>query len=66
MGKAANQDYYWLLVTQDKYRLPIVVADSLEELSNMIGISRRSISHAMSKTKIRGGQCKYEKVRKEA
>lgn len=38
-----------MMVTKDKYRLPIVVADSLEEMSAITGKSRKHISSYVSK-----------------
>lgn len=39
----------WLAVTCDKYELPVAVAETLSELSRMLGISASSICHSMSR-----------------
>lgn len=44
-----NRDEVWMKVTRDKFQLPIAVADSIRELSQITGHSedtiRSSISH---------------------
>ena len=37
------QQYIWLAVTADKYEHPIAVADTAEELSKMLGVTRTSV-----------------------
>jgi len=43
--------YLWLKVTEDKYELPMVVADSLTELSEILGVSTHSISSSLLRHK---------------
>jgi predicted DNA-binding transcriptional regulator AlpA len=38
-------------VTNDKYELPLVVADSVQELADILGVSRNSIYSSMSHVK---------------
>lgn len=40
--------YYWLIVTHDKYELPLVVADSIQELARYDGVSVNTIYSAIS------------------
>ncbi|MFI3171421.1 MAG: hypothetical protein R3Y58_03480 [Eubacteriales bacterium] len=41
--------YYYMTVTPDEYELPIAVAESVTELSEILGISCNSISTALSR-----------------
>lgn len=41
----------WMKVTNDKYELPLVVADSVQELADILGVSRNSIYSSMSHVK---------------
>lgn len=52
----------YMQVTQDKYELPVAVADSIAELSKMTGKSATTISSTMYYDRKNGRQCKYVKV----
>lgn len=39
----------YMKVTSDKYELPVAVADTVIELSNMIGLNKRSLESIFSK-----------------
>ena len=41
-------DFYYMLITKDKYELPLVVADSAEELAAAIGVTKDYIYCATS------------------
>lgn len=41
----------YLVVTPDKYELPVAVADSLDELANMTGIPKSNISYAICRNR---------------
>lgn len=43
--------YVYVAYSKDKYKLPVVVADSLGELSRKIGIDTNTISAAISHAK---------------
>ena len=54
----------WMMVTLDEYELPLLVADTAEELAVMAGVKVGAIHSAMSKHKHGKTQrCKYKKVR---
>jgi len=53
----------WLKVTQDKYELPVAVADSSEELARMCGVTASSIHSSMSHAKDGTRKTPYRKVR---
>ena len=50
----------YLAVTRDKYRLPVAVADSLDELARMTGAKKYTIASAISR-----GYGIYERVEVE-
>ena len=52
----------YMVVTNDPYELPIAIADTIEELSKMIGVKPNAISSAMSKAKKKGFKSIYKKV----
>lgn len=40
--------YVWMQVTEDKYSLPIVIADTSEELARKCGVKLNTIHHYIS------------------
>lgn len=52
----------WLYVTNDKYELPLVVADSLPLLARKLGIKPNTIYTALNRGKNLGYRCRYVKV----
>lgn len=54
--------YYWLVVTQDKYELPLVVAESVQELAEHERVSVNTIYSAISHYE--HGRYKYTKYRR--
>ena len=52
----------YMMVTTDKYELPLAVADSIKELATMDGKSVGAISSAMYYAKKMGTKCRYVKV----
>lgn len=56
------QEVIWLAVTPDKYELPVAVADTAEELGNMLGKTANAIYSSMSNSKKRGYKSPYVKV----
>lgn len=55
----------WLEVTQDKYELPLAVADTCNELAIMCNVSRFTIYACVSRAKNKGYKSKYIKVEVE-
>lgn len=55
----------WLMVSDDGYELPMVVADSAGELARMLGITEATIYHQISNARKHGYFCRYVKVRVE-
>lgn len=52
----------YMKVTDDVYELPLAVADSIVELSEMLGVKRQSIYDSMKHVKSRGSWSPYVKV----
>lgn len=62
MNKKTKTRSLYLLVSSDKYELPLAVADTTRELSALIGVREDAIRSAMSKARKRGNRCRYVKV----
>ena len=56
--------YFYVAYSQDKYRLPIAVADSVKELGEMIGIDPNNISRTISRSNY-SEECIYRRFKKE-
>lgn len=54
--------YAYVAYSKDKYRLPVVVADNLGELSRKTGIDTNTISAAISHAKRSGCYSRFAKV----
>lgn len=52
----------YMKVTQDEYELPEVIADSIIELAQMLGVKTQSIYDSMKHVKSRGSWSPYKKV----
>lgn len=49
-------------VSNDKYELPLIVADSVVELADKLGVKQTNISSAISHAIKRGSKSQYVKV----
>lgn len=65
MGVHATEEYYWMLVTLDDYELPLAVAETREELAEMIGVKPKSITEQLSRKKRKGKKCQYARIERE-
>ena len=55
----------WLLVSQDKYELPLIVAESCNELADKLGITAQGLRNTINYYKNKNdhtGYCPYIKV----
>ena len=52
----------WIKVSNDKYELPIAVADTAEELAEICGVNVNNIHSSRSHAKHRGQKTRYFKV----
>jgi hypothetical protein len=59
MSAKQKPERIWMLVTSDKYRLPMAVADSIEELAELVGVKVNTIVSAVSHAKKKGRNCRY-------
>lgn len=62
MSKKPKEQYVWMKVTNDKYELPVLVADSAPELAKMLGCSPNNIYSSLSHAKHRRQNTTYRKV----
>lgn len=60
---AKKAKYVWMRVTNDKYELPVFIADSPQELAKMVGCQVANIRCQLSKQKHKGQNSVYKKVR---
>ena len=61
-GKRMNK-YLYLAVSSDRYELPYAVADSVEQLSRMIGVNKKTIwSHIGHAQKRKWKRHKYMRI----
>lgn len=49
----------YMCVTTDKYKLPIAVADSFQQLADLLGVTRKSISDSRRFYRKQGKEGKY-------
>ena len=58
--------YYWMLVSQDKYEWPLVIADTCGELAQMLGKTEKNAYNAVMLAEKRGSKNSiYRRVLKE-
>lgn len=58
--------YYWMLVSPDKYELPIAIADTCGELAQMLGKTEKSVYNAVTFAERRGSKrSQFRRVLKE-
>lgn len=58
-----GQDHVYMQITNDKYELPLAVADTVEELAQMRGVKKDSIYSIMSHFRHgKNNKCQYIKV----
>lgn len=62
MEKRQAREVVYMLVTQDKYELPLVVADTVAELAKLTGQKRSSVASAISHAKKKGFSSRYVEV----
>lgn len=51
--------YVWMLVTKDKYELPLLVADSSRELAELAGVAHQTVLESTSRARRLKSKCKY-------
>lgn len=53
----------WMLVSNDKYELPVAVFDKCQQLADFVGVPVGSITSAITHSKQRGHKCRYVKIK---
>lgn len=61
-GKEMKMDHVFMMVTKDKYELPLAVADTRKELGRMIGVSPITIANSISRARKNGCKSQYVRV----
>lgn len=61
----SKNDYYWMLVTPDRFELPMVVADTCAELASMVGKTAHNVHNAVTTAEARGSKSRYRRVLRE-
>lgn len=52
----------YMLISLDRYELPLMVCDTAIEMARRCGTSRDAVYSAIRKAQLRGYRCKYVKV----
>lgn len=52
----------YMIVSMDKYELPLAIADTMQELAEMTGVKRSTIASAISHAKKSGCRSRYVRV----
>lgn len=52
----------WLKVTNDKYELPLAVAESSRELEQMLGLNRKTVYKQVWNAEKTKTKCQYIKI----
>ncbi len=55
--------YVWMQVTKDRFELPVVLADTAEELAKKVGTSAASIYSSISHANAKGYHCQFVRVK---
>lgn len=55
-------DHVFMMVTKDKYELPLAVADTRKELGRMIGVSPITIANSITRARNNGQKSQYIRV----
>lgn len=55
----------WMKISDDKYELPVAVADTVTELAQICGITKETIIAQRSRQKRKGTSCRYLKIEVE-
>lgn len=60
--RGKDENYVWTYTTDDKYELPLVVADSAKELGEMLNLDGNAVRSALCHAVKRGTNCRYHKI----
>ena len=60
--KKEEGEFLYMLVSEDKFELPVIICDSIEALAEACGKEVNTIRSAICHAEKRGGRCRYRKV----
>lgn len=55
--------YIWMMVTRDKYELPLAIADTARELAELTGFNKNSIMRSVLTYEAGSKRSRFRKVR---
>ncbi len=55
-------DHVFMMVTKDKYELPVAVADTRKELGKILGVSPVTIANSITRARNNGQKSQYMRV----
>ncbi len=55
-------DHVFMMVTKDKYELPVAVADTRKELGKILGVSPVTIANSITRARNNGQKSQYIRV----
>ena len=55
--------YIWMMVTRDKYELPLAIADTSRELAELTGFHKNSIANSVLSYETGSKRSRFRKVR---
>ena len=56
------RNYVWIYISDDEYELPLHIADTANELGNILGVKGKSIVNIYNRYIKDGKNCRYRKV----
>lgn len=61
-NKKPKKKYLWMLVTSDKYELPVFVEDTAQDLADKVGVTKSTVESSVKHAEKRGGFTRYVRV----
>lgn len=61
-GKEIRMDHVFMMITKDRYELPLAVADTRRELGRMLGVSPITIANSITRAGNNGQKSQYIRV----
>lgn len=61
-GKEMKMGHVFMMVTKDKYELPLAVADTRRELGKMLSVSPVTIANSITRARNNGQKSQYIRV----
>lgn len=61
-GKEIRMGHVFMMITKDRYELPLAVADTRRELGRMLGVSPVTIANSITRARNNGQKSQYIRV----